>query len=108
MNEKGSSSGNRWTLEERKRILSNFAVSGLSAWAYAQKVGITGATFYKWLAKSKESDKNESVKFAKAEIGGVVFNATDSVVLENGLKVCVSPGTSITRVIELVENLRRL
>jgi hypothetical protein len=108
MNDKGSSRGNRLPLEERKRILNNFAVSGLSAWAYAQKVGITGTTFYKWLAKSKESDKNESVRFAKAEIGGVVFNSTDTVILENGLKLCVSSGTSIARVIELVENLRRL
>ena len=88
--------GQRWTVEERRRYLREFARSGLSAAAFVRKTGLPQSTFDRWRHQARHR-RVRVVKRASAAVPrGFARVEVMPATAATGLTLVVRRGTELT------------
>lgn len=102
----------RYSREYRQQALEAFAISGQSAMAFAERLGVKYSTFASWVSKANRSGRKQTSEparsapsFMLAEIRDEVSVSGLSVSLPGGMMVRANTREEVTLLAELIKAL---
>lgn len=103
----------RWTAEQRREVLAQFAASGLTQAEFCRRVGLSAATFSTWCRKTTRggNSANDTVGgFARVQVAppfpAMPTGAAIIVQVDDGLRVTVPVGTDAVWLGQVLSGLR--
>ena len=103
----------RWTSEQRREAVAQFAASGLTQAQFCRRAGLSAATFSTWCRKAARHDRVGATPvggFARVQVATAVPASTPGaaivVQVDDGLRVTVPVGTDPVWLGQVLSGLR--
>jgi transposase-like protein len=102
------SSRRRWTIEQKRQILAQFAASGISAAEFCRRTGLSVGTVARWRSKLKPAHRGSPFAEVHLAEGGVVGTKVAGAVIRfvGEIEMTVALGTDPLWVGQLVRAVR--
>ena len=101
----------QYTAEERAKAVAGYRGSGLSAWKYAEQVGINYWGLKRWLAESSRGEGAESKpRLVPVRVKAVASAGSEDrieIVLGNGTMLKVPAAMSTGRIKEVIQAVQK-